>query len=268
MTPPESGVTAAEASAPPGADVDATVPPVDDATWAAMKDKPVVLERGNDDAPVQGKLLAHEGTHAVVSTDDGAVVSVRKQDVTALKSPDTKPVTPPPPPAEKPIDKPKDDWKWHKLGLFTFHGVAYSRWRTPNYRSGAATYNLDAGVGFNFGPRFGVYALAGGAVGARLREKTVRGNYGHFALSFLVRRKYVAFIPGIGLALSGRRGPGDVMIRETGVAIPIKLMGLIPVKAGRADELQITVGLAYDLAIMANTRPLNSIGLQVGVARF
>ena len=45
-------------------------------------------------------------------------------------------------------------------------------------------------------------------------------------------------------------------------------MGLIPVKAGRVDELQITIGIGYDLAIMANTRPLNSIALQVGVARF
>jgi hypothetical protein len=241
-----------------------------------MKDKPVILERTAGE-PVKGKLIAHEGTHAVVLQDDGAVTSVPKQEVAALKSADAVPpsdATPPAAPAPdapKPATptKPKDDWKWHKLGLFTTHGIAYSRWRTPHYVSGGATYNLDGGVGFNFGPRFGVYALVGGAVGARLRDKTVRGNYGHFALSFLVRRKYVAFIPGIGLAVSGRRGPDDQRVRETGVAIPIKLMGLIPIKkAGRADELQIMVGIGYDLAILANTRPLNSIAFQVGVARF
>ena len=246
--------------------------PIPDAAWAAMKDKKVILERVEGE-PVNGKLIAHEGMHAVVLQDDGVITSVAKQDVAALKSGDVAPPAPPAAGKDAPTPptptKPKDDWKWHKLGLFTTHGVAYSRWRTPHYVSGGATYNLDGGVGFNFGPRFGVYTLVGGAVGARLRDKTVRGNYGHFALSFLVRRKYVAFIPGIGLALSGRRGPDDQRVRETGVAIPIKLMGLIPIKkAGRADELQIMIGLGYDLAILANTRPLNSIALQVGVARF
>lgn len=232
-----------------------------------MKDESVVVERVEGD-PVSGKLIAYEGTHAVVQTDDGKIVSVAKADVTALRVPEAPPL--PPAPTEPPPPKPKvDDWKWHKLGLFTFHGVAYSRWRTPNYTAGGASYNLDAGIGINFSSRFGVYALMGGAVGAKIREKLVRANYGHFALSFLVRRKYVAFIPGIGLAVSGRRGPDDQRVRETGVAIPIKLMGLIPIKkAGRADELQIMVGIGYDLAILANTRPLNSIAFQVGVARF
>jgi hypothetical protein len=233
-----------------------------------MKDKQVIIEQG-DKAAIRGKLIAHEGTHVVVQQSEGAVVSIAKADATALKSPDAAPPKPPDPPKTTTPDEPKDDWEWHKLGLFTFHGAAYSRWRTPNYASGGATYNLDAGVGFNFGPRFGVYALLGGAVGAKIRDKTVRANYGHFALSFLVRRKYIAFIPGIGLAISNRKGPDDARVQETGVAIPVKLMGLIPIKkSGKIEGLHITVGLAYDLAIMANTRPLNSIGLQVGVARF
>jgi hypothetical protein len=233
-----------------------------------MKDKQVIVEQGDKPA-IEGKLIAHEGTHAVVQTKDGGIASIAKSDATALKSADAaKPIPPEAPPATTPT-KPKDDWEWHKLGLFTFHGVAYSRWRTPNYAAGGASYNLDAGVGFNFGPRFGVYALVGGAVGAKILNKTVRGNYGHFALSFLVRRKYVAFIPGIGLAISNRKGPDDARIAETGVAIPVKLMGLIPIKkSGKVEGLHVTIGLAYDLAIMANTRPLNSIGLQVGVARF
>lgn len=231
-----------------------------------MKDKRVVIERGEAD-PVEGKLVAHEGTHAVVQSDDGKIVSVVKADVTALKVPEPPPA---PPAATEPIapPKPKDDWKWHKLGLFTFHGVAYSRWKTPNYAAGGASYNLDAGVGINFSSRFGVYALLGGAVGAKIRDKLVRADYGHVALSFLVRRKYVAFLPGIGLALSSRRGPEDIRVRETGLALPIKLMGLIPVKAGKIEGMHVTIGLTYDLAILVNTRPLNTIGLQVGVARF
>lgn len=228
----------------------------------------MIVERG-DKPQVAGKLIAHEGTHVVVQGTDGTVVSIAKADATGLKSAEAAAPKPPDPPAAPPPSKPKDDWKWHKLGLFTFHGVAYSRWRTPDYAAGGATYNLDAGVGFNFGPRFGVYALMGGAVGAKILDKTVRGNYGHFALSFLVRRKYVAFIPGIGLALSSRKGPDDFHLKETGVAIPVKLMGLIPIKkSGKIEGLHVTIGLAYDLAILANTRPLNSIGLQVGVARF
>lgn len=234
-----------------------------------MKDKQVIVEQG-DKPPIRGKLIAHEGSHAVVQQADGSVASFAKSDATALKSADAATPKPPDaPPASSPKTKPKDDWEWHKLGLFTFHGVAYSRWRTPGYAAGHASYNLDAGVGFNFGPRFGVYALLGGAVGAKIRDKTVKGNYGHFALSFLVRRKYVAFIPGIGLAISGRKGPGDFSLQETGVAIPVKLMGLIPIKkSGKIEGLHVTIGIGYDLAIMANTRPFNSIALQVGVARF
>ena len=243
-------------------------PPVADAAWAAMKDKQVIVEQGDKPA-IRGKLIAHQGTHAVVQQPDGSVASISKSDATGLKSADAAAPKPPDPPPATTSTKPKDDWEWHKLGLFTFHGVAYSRWRTPNSASGRASYNLDAGVGFNFGPRFGVYALLGGAVGTKIQKKTVKANYGHFALSFLVRRKFVAFIPGIGLAISSRKGPGDQQIQETGVAIPVKLMGLIPIKkSGKIEGLHVTIGIGYDLAIMAETRPFNSIALQVGVARF
>jgi hypothetical protein len=92
----------------------------------------------------------------------------------------------------------------------------------------------------------------------------VRGNYGHFALSFLVRRKYVAFIPGVGLAVSGRRGPGDDRVRETGFALPVKLMGLVPLP----KDLALGIGLTYDLAIMADARLFQTIGAQLTLARW
>lgn len=210
---------------------------------------------------MQGKLLAHEGTHVVLQQQDGTIASVAKTDAVALATP-TAPTVPKP--VDKPITKPKPTWKYHKLGLFTLHGVGYTRWRNPAFADGGASYNLDAGVGFNFTERFGVYALVGGAVGARIHDKQTHGALGHFAVSFLVRRKYIAFIPGIGLGVGGMRGPGDLRVRETGVAIPLKLMGLIPLP----KDLTLTVGLGYDLAILAETRPLQSIALQVGVARF
>lgn len=244
----------------------ATAPaaPIDDAAWAAMRDKPVVLER-RDGEPVRGKLIAHEGTHAVVQQQDGKVVSIAKADVASLASDEPKAATPAPADATPPAKQPaKPTWKYHKLGLFTLHGIGYTRWRTPTLRDGGASYNLDAAVGFNFSERFGVYALVGGAVGANLASKTVKGHYGHFALSFLARRKYIAFIPGIGLAVAGRRGPGDGALRETGLAVPLKLMGLIPLP----KELTLTVGIGYDLAILAQTRPLQSVSFQIGVARF
>lgn len=218
-------------------------------------------------APVRGKLIAHEGTHAVVVQQDGQVATIPKSDATALKldepTPATKPVDDK---SGKPIAQKKKDpqWKYHKLGVFTLHGVGYARWRTPSYRSGGAAYNLDAGVGFNFSEKFGVYGLIGGAVGARINDKHTRGNYGHFALSFLARRKYIAILPGIGLALASRRGPGNAFIRETGVAIPVKVFGIIPLP----KDLSLLVGVSYDLAIMAQTRPFQTVSVQVGVARF
>ncbi|MFO0633585.1 MAG: hypothetical protein U0168_12105 [Nannocystaceae bacterium] len=197
----------------------------------------------------------------MVLQQPSGTVSVAKADAVALATP-----TPPTvlQACRQADHQAQADVKYHKLGLFTLHGVGYTRWRTPSFAAGGESYNLDAGVGFNFTERFGVYGLVGGAVGARILDKQTHGSLGHFAISFLVRRKYVAFIPGIGLAVAGRRGPGDARVRETGVAIPLKLMGLIPLP----KDLTLTVGLGYDLAILAQTRPLQTIALQVGVARF
>lgn len=238
-----------------------------------MKDKTVVLQRA-DGTSVSGKLIASEGTHAVLVGEDDVVISVPKSEVLALEVETPEAGVPTEPPAPKKKDeaaaevadeeKAEPEWPYKKLGVFTSHGVAYSRWRASDYREGGATYVLDAAVGYNFSERFGVYGLIGGAVGARLLDKRVRGHYGHFALSFLVRRKYIAFIPGVGVAVSSRRGPGDDRVRETGFAVPVKFMGLIPLP----KELFLGIGLTYDLAIMADTRLFQTIGAQVTLGRW
>jgi hypothetical protein len=247
-------------------DADAPKAPVDDAVWAAMKDKRVAIER-RDGTTATGKLIASEGTHAVLMGDDNTVVSIPKDDAVGLKveEPAAEPALPtePPPEEEAEDEKPPEAWPYKKLGVFTSHGVAYSRWRASTMRDGAATYVLDAAIGYNFSHRFGVYGLFGGAVGAKLLDGNVRGNYGHFALSFLVRRKYVAFIPGLGLALASRRD-SDGLVRETGFALPVKLMGVIPLP----KDLFLGIGLTYDLAIMADTRLFQTIGAQVTFGRW
>jgi hypothetical protein len=243
----ETTATAADAS---------TIPETE---WSSRKDQRVVVVRQGG-AETRGKLISAEGDHAVVMGDDGKVVSIPKREVTAVKSDDSKPADDK---AAKPGKK-EPDWKYKKLGLFTSHGVGYARWRTPGYRDGHAAYLLDIGVGYNFSERFGVYGLIGGAVGARLQDKTVVGHQGHFALSFLARRKYIAFLPGIGLAMGNRRGPGDLRTREMGVTFPIKLMGVIPLP----KDLFLGIGLSYEIAIMGATRPWQAIGGQFTVGRW
>ena len=259
--------------------------PVDDAVWTAMADRPLTVEL-RDGSTVSGKLIATEGTHVVLMGEDNVVNSVAKADAITVRAqeateaaptdatpqeaiPETKPINPP---AEegtdrKPIseDQPtKEEWPYKKLGVYTSHGIGYSHWRGSSYRSGGATYALDAAVGYNFSHKFGVYGLIGGAVGARLLGGSARGHYGHFALQFLVRRKHFAFLPGIGLAMSTRKGPNNQVIKEAGLAVPLKLMGLIKLP----KDLFLGIGMGYDLAIMADARLAQTISGQVTVGRW
>jgi hypothetical protein len=237
---------------------------VPEAEWAKARDRNVTLERRKG-KPVRGKLIAHEGDHAVVMGDDGKVVSVPKADVTSMKAEDAAPKPATEEKATKPAEEKKGpDWKYKKFGILTSHGVGYARWRSPEYRDGGAAYLLDVALGFNFSERFGVYGLVGGAVGARLQDRSVVGHQGHFALSFLGRGKHIAFLPGIGLAMGNRKGPGDQKIREMGVSFPIKLMGVIPLP----KDLFVGIGISYELAIMGSTRPWQAIGGQVTVGRW
>jgi hypothetical protein len=245
-----------------------------------MADKSIVVEQ-RDGTTVSGKLIATEGTHVVVMGEDGVVNSVAKANATVVRANPTADETPPAAeeiPETKPAagteDKsetkplpPEDEeekWPYKKLGVYTSHGVGYSHWRGSTYRSGGASYALDLGVGYNFTHKFGVYGLFGGAVGAKLLDGAARGHYGHFAVQFLVRRKYFAFLPGIGVAVSSRKGPGDARIKEAGLAVPLKLMGLIKLP----KDLFLGIGIGYDFAVMADARLAQTIAGQVTVGRW
>ncbi len=247
-----------------------------------MADRPITVEL-RDGTTLSGKLIATEGTHVVLMGEDNVVNSVAKTEAITVRAqeaaapadadtpapdaiPETKPIDPPPEEGtdRKPIPESKSEWPYKKLGVYTSHGIGYSHWRGSSYRSGGATYALDVGVGYNFSHKFGVYGLIGGAIGARLLDGAARGHYGHFALQFLVRREHFAFLPGIGLAMSTRKGPGNRIIKEAGLALPLKLMGLIKLP----KDLFLGIGMGYDLSIMADARLAQTISGQVTVGRW
>ena len=112
LTDPATGEPIADDAA--GTEADAPREPVDDAVWAAMKDKRVEIER-RDGTTATGKLIATEGTHAVLMSEDNAVVSIPKDDAVGLKvaepPPAALPTDPPPPESttEAAEDEPKDE---------------------------------------------------------------------------------------------------------------------------------------------------------------
>jgi hypothetical protein len=228
---------------------------------------------------VTGKLLSVGEDTAVLVRDEGDVVSVRKVDVQRLKIADAEAPAPAPSgdeeePAETPAaaddesrPEPTDEETneneetpdHRRLGLFTSHGVGYGRFRQPG--DGGAVYALDIGAGYNWNERWGVYAVIGGVVGARLDDQ--RGHFGHFAVAFRRKWRYFAFLGGLGAGIAGVHGPGDALDRRVGLAVPIKLMGLIPLP----KDLSLGIGLGYDLGLLPG-QVVNGISLQVTVARW
>jgi hypothetical protein len=148
--------------------------------------------------------------------------------------------------------------------LFTSHGIAYSHWRTPSFREGRAAYALDLGIGYNFNAKLGLYGLFGGAVGTRLVDKEARASVGHFAAALRYKRKYFAFLGGLGLAVGGVRGPDDDRYRGSGLAIPIRMMGVIPLP----KELFLGIGGGYDFAILQKGRMVNALSVQLTFGRW
>jgi hypothetical protein len=266
--------------------------PVPDAAYNAMIDKRVTID--TEAGSSTGKLLSVAEDSVVLIGDDGEVITVRKADATRLrlasKTPDeTLPSEeiPTEAPAETPADdgkpvaspadgKPKGDEgkrppAKHKLGLFTSHGIAYSHFRqsdsrvgpASNFRDGGPSYALDVGVGYNFNDRLGLYGLVGGLVGAPLQDKTVRGHFGHVAVSLAFKGKYIAFVPGLGVGFSALRD-SDGVDRRAGFALPIKVMGIIPLP----KELFLGIGIGYDLGILRGSQIFNGISGQLTVGRW
>ncbi len=256
----------------------ASEPAVPDATWSALEGKRISVETAG--APVEGELASAEGSDLVLVADDGTVLTVPKADAKGVKVTRREPAPAPEPTASEaepkpgdaaPDDAKKDDAKKDKpkrehalLGAFSAHGAAYANWRGQGVSSGHAAYLMDWGIGINPTPGFGMYAMAGGVLGARIDDKQIRANYGHFDLMFAFGGKYYHSMFGAGLGLSRLKTPTETQ-KDIGLSLPFKIFGKIPLP----HHLYIGLGLSYELALVRDWhRFVNVIGGQLVVGRW
>ena len=124
---------------------------------------------------------------------------------------------------------------------------------------------MDWGVGLNLSPTFGMYAIAGGLLGAKIDNDRIKANYGHVAALFAFGGKYYFSTVGAGVAFSRLRFEDDTLHKDTGLALPFKLVGRIPLP----KKLYIGLGLTYELAMVRGfSRFINGIGGQITVGRW
>lgn len=288
-------VAAAEpAAAAPAAEAPATTevpepaaPPVTgavpEAAWDAVRGKQVTIATPAGD--VEGELAATEGDTLVIIADDGAVQTVPKADATGVRvrkvaaPAPAEPTTPRAKTAAEPADEAddgeekQDDEKKDKkkkkrehalLGAFTAHGAAYTHWRGEGVSAGGAAYAMDWGIGINPTPGFGMYAVAGGLLAAKIDDKTTRGNYGHVAFSFAFGGKYYFSMIGAGVAFNRLKFPDETQ-KDIGLALPMKLFGRLPLP----HDLYLGIGLSYELGIVRDfNRFVNGIGGQIVFGRW
>jgi hypothetical protein len=155
------------------------------------------------------------------------------------------------------------------LGAFTMHGATYTHWRDAGrnaaVNSGHASYAMDFGVGANLSPGFGVYAMAGGLLGAKIDDRQTNANYGHVAAMVALGGKHYHTMFGAGVAFNRLRFPDDRLEKHSGLALPFKLVGKLPLP----KKLYIGLGLSYELGIvMGFRRFVNGIGGQIVVGRW
>jgi len=290
------GATAAAAPADVGVDVATTaeVAPVaatdagaaapsssavPDTTWSALEGKRIAVETSG--APVEGELASSKGSDLVLVADDGTVLTVPKADAKGVKVTRREPMTAPDPapsatasedakPGDaKPVDAKPDDSKKKKrehalVGAFSAHGAGYANWRGQGVSAGHAAYLMDWGIGVNPTKGFGMYAMAGGVLGARIDDKTIRANYGHFNLMFAFGGKYYHSMFGAGVGLSRLKMPAETQ-KDVGLSLPFKIFGKLPLP----HKLYIGLGLSYELALVRNWhRFVNVIGAQLVVGRW
>ena len=268
-----------ETSAPTGGGVH-------DDVWSALEGKQVVIETAS--GPVEGELASVRGETLVVIASDGTVDSVPKSTATSVRVAKRDPAPPmptTPPPATSAdtrgepsvsdedaepsrADKRKErrDNRSHALlGMFSAHGAAYAHWRGEGVRAGHAAYAMDWGLGFNATPAFGMYAVAGGLLGARIDDKQIRANYGHVAFMFAFGGKYYHSMFGAGAAFSRLRSDELGLQKDAGLALPLKIFGKIPLP----HKLYLGIGLSYELGLVRNFgRAVNGIGGQIVLGRW
>jgi len=277
----------ASAAEPPAAVVvDATAAPaVPDAAWDAVRGKQVTIATADGD--VLGELATTDGDTLVVIADDGTVQTLPKASATAVRVRKTAaPATAKPAPPivedekkddekkddEKKDDEKKDDEKKDKkkkrehalLGTFTAHGAAYSHWRGEGVNAGHAAYAMDFGVGVNPTPGFGMYAMGGGLLAAKIDNKTIRANYGHLAFMFAFGGKYYFSMIGAGVAFNRLEFETETQ-KDIGLALPMKLFGRLPLP----KNLYLGIGLSYELGMVRGfNRFVNGIGGQIVFGRW
>ena len=153
------------------------------------------------------------------------------------------------------------------------HGVTYSHWRGAGVNAGHASYAMDWGAGFNFSKNFGIYAIAGGLLGAKIQgpademgnETSIKANYGRVGGIFAFGGQWYYTTVGAGAAFSRLRFADGTLQRDKGLAIPSKIMARIPLP----KKLYIGIGLTYELALIRNFgRSINAIGGQLVVGRW
>jgi hypothetical protein len=255
-------------------------PSVPEATWSALAGKRVAVDTPH--GTVEGELTSSEGDHVVLIADDGTVNAVPKRDAKSVKVVGHKPAPAPakkeePAPKEAPAataeDPPaddgtkKDDKKKREhalLGAFTAHGGAYANWRGDGVSSGGGAYLMDWGIGINATPGFGMYAMAGGVLGAKIDHKTVNANAGHFNLMFAFGGKYYHSMFGAGVALSRLKLESGVQ-KDAGLSLPFKIFGKLPLP----HHLYLGIGLSYELMLIRDWhRFVNVIGGQIILGRW
>jgi hypothetical protein len=221
---------------------------------------------------VSGALVSATGDVAVVIEADGRVTTVAKAQATGLRvadapapdptpgpAPEPEPIAAPPPePAPTPWPAAKPERDYFPLGVMVANGVAYAHWRGGGDGEGSVAYAGDLGLGFNFSRSIGLYALGGGYFGARLFDKEVKGNLGRIGVMIVGRGQYFMGSFGLAGAFSRLAGRGTTF-KDGGLAIPVKLMGVIPLP----KHLYIALGLGYDLAFVNSFEVMfNGIGFQ------
>jgi hypothetical protein len=264
---------------------------VSDDVWSALEGKQVVIETSG--GPVEGELASVRGDTLVIIASDGSVSSVPKSQATTVrvakataKPASSMPTTPPPATSDGAApdgaaDDADDDGEQSRkdkrrerreersyalLGTFSAHGVAYAHWRGDGVQAGHAAYAMDWGVGFNATESFGMYAMAGGLLGARIDDKQIRANYGHVAFMFaFARGKYFQTMFGAGAAFNRLRFADDTLQKDVGLAVPMKMMGKIPLP----HKIYLGIGLSYELGLVRNFgRVVNGIGGQIVIGRW
>ncbi len=271
--PAESAEPVAEEPAEPAAETPAepVVYRVSEAQWQAALEQPVTIERDGADA-LHGKLVATTEAAAVLVADDGDVHTLQKSEVAAVTidapAPEPEPETAPAKepaaePSSEPVADPEED-DWKRFGVFTSHGISYAHWRTEPYRAGAAAYAGDLGVGYNWRRAWGAYLVLGGHAGARLVDRTIKGNFGHLAgmLRYRGKKRFVG-MAGLALAWSKLDEP-QRRVRDISVSIPLKAMAQFKV----ADSLFVAVGVGYEPGFFAQGRIANALSLQATLAHW